>query len=626
MLPAGAAGLFSFGWYPLQFDLAKGASSSDRTTLVAPAADEYDFLGVAGRGGHSVVYKAVHRKLQRVVALKMLSPSLTVTDEAVRRFSREARATASLDHPNIVKVFASGLSGEAEPYLVMEYLEGRTLAQMLREDGALSCLDFWQIFSAVLSALNHAHGQGVIHRDLKPGNIMIIEGSQGRKSVKVVDFGIAKLMSEGTGELSVDSLTRPGAMLGSPPYMSPEQCTNGKLDGRSDIYSLGCVMFEALTLRPPLRGGSPLETMFQHLTVTPQSPTQLVPGLILPAGIEQMIARSLEKSPSARQQSASEMKEELEAAFVLQGGQSLPAALQTLLSAALLRRRSTGNRPRLPGGLPCIWARFVSGARRIKLSYLTSLLCVVLMSLVLLIFRQYKSREEFAVVQQHRIAATKFIACASASARKGQSAQAIRYYQLALGALAGHPVPTLLVKAYEGLGRVYNKSNQASQAEHALRLALATARAAPDVDKFAVLEDEYQLAMALTCQAKFAQAAPLCRHVLDGRRRLLGADCRDVEPPMHLLIDIYTAQNKLKEAEKFSRYLIPLHYALYGPLDNTVLWEELQVARIMDKSGRRAQMKRLLNSISLRLSQSTSLEASERKSLESTIAALESGR
>lgn len=267
-------------------------------------ADRYKILDRLGKGGMGVVYKALDTVLQRHVAVKVLTVK-DYTDEQFRRFQQEAKATSRLNHPGIVTVLDFGVTDRQEPFLVMEYLEGRTLAVLLERQGHLNIEDFESIFSQLGRALIHAHSAGVIHRDLKPSNIMICSGKEGPKAF-ILDFGIAKILDD----KSSVSNTKTGVLVGSPRYISPEQVLGEPADGRSDIYSLGCVMFEALTGRPPFMGATTIETLQMHLNQDPPSLSESTEE-IFPEELELLIERALAKKPEERFQSMVEFLEQL---------------------------------------------------------------------------------------------------------------------------------------------------------------------------------------------------------------------------------------------------------------------------------------------------------------------------
>ncbi|HKU44164.1 MAG TPA: serine/threonine-protein kinase, partial [Polyangiales bacterium] len=204
----------------------------------------YCILELVGVGGMGRVYRAEQRMLGRTVAIKVIHPHLLSDEQSVARFYTEARAASRLNHPNSVSIIDFGRTDDGILYLVMEYLQGKDLARLMREDGPLPTARICDIVSAVLEALGEAHALGVVHRDLKPENVIIERLKSSRDLVKVVDFGLAKLLSGQQGQASI---TLPGLVCGTPDYMSPEQGRGEEVDARGDIYSVGVMLFELLT-------------------------------------------------------------------------------------------------------------------------------------------------------------------------------------------------------------------------------------------------------------------------------------------------------------------------------------------------------------------------------------------
>jgi serine/threonine protein kinase len=271
-------------------------------------ADNFYVLSVLGYGGMSVVYKAKRLKKPRVVAVKTLRLQSLSDERTVKRFEREAELLSHLNHPRIVQVFYSGTTKRGQPYFVMDYLTGENLSTIFKERGALSAARVKDIFSQVCGAVDHAHRCGVVHRDLKPGNIMVTKDESGKDLVKVVDFGIARFEQE------AQRLTRMGEVWGSPIYMSPEQCMGAQLDTRSDIYSLGVVMYEAITARVPFLGKNYVETMTLQIMSHPKPFAEMCPGKTFLPSLEKVVRKALEKEPDKRYQSMSELRADLELA------------------------------------------------------------------------------------------------------------------------------------------------------------------------------------------------------------------------------------------------------------------------------------------------------------------------
>jgi serine/threonine protein kinase len=270
----------------------------------------YELISLLGSGASGSVYKARDILMDRVLVAKILHKHLLASPVALERFRKEAVTSTGLNHHGIIHVYCHGVADDGRPYMVMEFLEGKSLAQILRAEGRFSIQCFLSLFLQVCEALSYAHEKGIVHRDIKPSNIIVVREEGGLKPV-IVDFGIARAVDEAGDQGS----TRTGVLLGSSAYMSPEQCRAADVDARSDIYSLGCVMFEALVGAAPFAGGSELDVMYKHLN---ESAGRLGKLHELPEAVARILRRCLEKQPQARYQSLAELQSDLEKCVEIQ--------------------------------------------------------------------------------------------------------------------------------------------------------------------------------------------------------------------------------------------------------------------------------------------------------------------
>src|SRR6476659_752240 len=263
--------------------------------------NRYEIEREIARGGMAEVYLARDQSLSRPVALKALFPEFARDPSFVERFRREAQAAANLNHPNIVAIYDWGQQSGTY-FIVMEYVEGRSLSEIIRTDGPLHPRRSAEITADVAAALGFAHRNGVVHRDVKPGNIIISPTGQ----VKVADFGIAQAI---TGGAEQQNLTQAGAVMGTATYFSPEQAQGKPVDPRSDLYSLGCVLFEMLTSRPPFTGDTPVAIAYQHVQQTAPRPS--ASGVDVPPALEAIDVQLLAKDPADRFASAEDLRADL---------------------------------------------------------------------------------------------------------------------------------------------------------------------------------------------------------------------------------------------------------------------------------------------------------------------------
>ncbi|MCB0954254.1 MAG: Stk1 family PASTA domain-containing Ser/Thr kinase, partial [Microthrixaceae bacterium] len=261
--------------------------------------DRYEIHQRLARGGMAQVYLARDRSLDRPVAIKELVPEFATDPSFVERFRREAQAAANLAHPNIVGVYDWGTQ-DGTYFIVMEYIDGPSLSQVIRRDGPLHPRRAMELASEVAGALGFAHSRGVVHRDVKPGNVLLTGSGQS----KVTDFGIARALSSPD-----EDLTQAGSVMGTATYFSPEQAQGQPVDPRSDLYSLGVVLYEMVTGRAPFTGDSPLAIAYKHVQDQPAPPSSIIPDL--PVGVDAIVMKLLSKRPDDRYASAEDLRADI---------------------------------------------------------------------------------------------------------------------------------------------------------------------------------------------------------------------------------------------------------------------------------------------------------------------------
>jgi len=277
-----------------------------------------------GAGGMGAVYRARQEGMDRDVAVKVLLGDLSDNETVLRRFTLEALAVSRLKHPNTIQIFDYGQTPQGNPYIAMEMLEGLTLHDVLRKERPLPIRRSLRIMHQIAASLAEAHSKGIVHRDLKPENIFLVPVGDNPDYVKVLDFGVAKLRDKNDDK---GTLTQAGSIFGTPRYMSPEQCSALAVDGRSDLYALGVMLYEMITGKPPFHSEQPLSLLLAHVNDIPPAPSTVTDKQAIPAEVEEMVLKLLEKDPADRIQEAgefatlcTELSVKLPAAFDLRVG------------------------------------------------------------------------------------------------------------------------------------------------------------------------------------------------------------------------------------------------------------------------------------------------------------------
>ncbi len=288
-------------------------AEKDRTSIELPTLpDKFNVIECVGKGGMANVFKVIDTQSKTVFAVKVLPDELANDREATKRFEQEAQALSKLDHPNIVSVHDYGTTTSGAPYLVMDFVEGHTLADQIKREGALHNVDrAIDIFTELCEALSYAHKSSILHRDLKPANVLMKSSDTKGSVIRITDFGIAKVLPSGSSEVrETHDLTKTGELFGTPLYMSPEQCLGFKLDERSDIYSLGCLMYEVMTGHAPFDAANAVQVVVKHLNETPK-PISSSPGKQL-SSLEKVIFKCLAKNKEERYDSVELLLRDLE--------------------------------------------------------------------------------------------------------------------------------------------------------------------------------------------------------------------------------------------------------------------------------------------------------------------------
>ena len=299
---------YPFGMENCPFDNTSLSDTNKDSFIGQVFADRYEIIDLIGSGGMSKVYKARQKYIEKEVAIKILNMAAASDANSFDRFVREAKTASLLKHPNIVEIYDFGVSQNAIAFLIMEYLVGDSLLELINRNGFLPIGLFLSIFSQICAGMEHAHNKSIIHRDLKPSNVLILNNTES-PNVKIFDFGIAKFIDY--DKSNSPELTQKGDVFGSPLYMSPEQCKGEKLTPSSDIYSLGCVMFESLTGVPPFQGTSSYDIMSKHVGDLCPTVSTVSPYLIIPSDLELLIASMLAKNINDRPKSMADIKDVL---------------------------------------------------------------------------------------------------------------------------------------------------------------------------------------------------------------------------------------------------------------------------------------------------------------------------
>lgn len=395
---------------------------------------KYEIRDRIGTGAMSIVYRAIQHPIDRPVAIKILKKEWCESAATVKRFSRESKALSTVTHPNIVAIHDVGTMSNGQPFMVMEYLQGRSLEHRIEKEGPLPPEEVAEIFIPICDAMAKAHNAGLIHRDLKPANIMLCRDSNDQPLVKLVDFGVVKFTS-GSKHVFSQKLTAKGETWGSPTYMSPEQCMGHELDARSDIYSLGLVLYEALTGSFAVNGKNVPQILAKQMTEMPPPFIVANPGLRIHESFEELTFRCLEKDPAKRFWAMTDLSEALGKALEqskISAAESFTKQDQVSASNSGTPTSRTGSDAELSDKLSNLPPRSSSpsGSLRDKQAAMTQRLspkvlisiASILMALILGYFAIFISREEAAEFQNEEAELAREKEAAGIRATKGRGA------------------------------------------------------------------------------------------------------------------------------------------------------------------------------------------------------------
>lgn len=517
----------SAGFIPLN---APGKEDAEDSLIGTIMVGRYEILQRLSKTPASCLYKARHLLMDRFVAIRIL----TATDiQSVKRFQVEAKIASSLNHPNIITVLDFGVS-EGRPYIVTDYLEGSNLAELLKLNGKLSVRKALDLISQICDAVTYAHKQDLLLRGLKPSQIKVIDTPDLKNFVRIVEFGISeRFLVDGK---EVNNLANKGIIYGDPRYLSPESCLAVKLDARSDVYSVGCVLYEALVGKAPCQGNSPHETMHRHVTKVPQAVRDASGNFEIPEGVERAIMRSIEKDPDQRYPSMEAFWTDIE--VYKHGAQQ----------ALNLNRKKLSEKKPNP-----------EQTRRRTLRVLGLSVCLFLGVLLGLAVEPFKEKF-FASAnkqQSERSSWQDLNRQGEEAFQRGDFRDAESLFGLALAKTGGFESDDpRIAETLNNLGNLYFNLDLFSEAENAIKRALLIRERhdARSSDTAASLND---LGMIYLTEGKVSEARPLMERSLSIRESSHKPDDEDVATSLQGMASLYHKEGKLKDA------MAALNKALY---------------------------------------------------------------
>jgi serine/threonine protein kinase len=511
--------------------------------------NNFKVMNLLGRGGMGSVYLAEDLALGRQVAVKVLeSPELS-SPTNWERFKREGQTLSKLDHQHIVKVLSFGKTEQGDLFLVMEYIRGQSLAQLLSLEAPLNWRRAVEIVVQVCNALSYVHSQGGVHRDLKPHNIMLVEGERS-DFVKLLDFGLASFVSS-----SLQKLTKTGALIGSPQYMSPEGTQGAVVDGRSDIYSLGCILYECLTGRLPFEAANSIEFLCKHRTEMPKRLNDLFQSAGIPAELELVIFKALQKEPARRFQSMSEFENTLR---LIIGGRS------DELNFAGLKLGSQDQQ-----------------IHRMKLP-------LALAFILVLVFAILVTHHQSQVHDQGKTADTPGAASRSQKDER-EYERSLARYEKAFG-----PDSPEIEKQLNDLAKYYYQQHRFAEAEPLLKRLVAIREKVLGPIHAEVADTLIRLADCYSAKGKYAEAEPLYKRSLAIREKVLGPMHEYVADTSIQLADCYSARGKYAEAEPLYKRSLKISEKALGPNHARVAAALNALACCYEHQGKQAEAEPLL--------------------------------
>ncbi len=507
-------------------------------------AERYQIISMLGRGGMSSVYKAKHMLMDRIVAIKILVASDV---PSLKRFQLEAKLVSSLKHHNIVTVYDFGVSFKGQPYLVMDFLEGSNLMEEIRKVKRLELMRATWIFCQACDALNCAHKRELIHRDLKPSNFMLVT-EEAEDVVKLVDFGIAKHLTMSVAESG--QLTHTGQILGSPLYMSPEQCMGNRLDARSDIYSLGCVMYETLTGKPPLLGANTLDTLQRHIHETPRAFVSVDPELIsIPEQIEKIVLKCLQREPDDRYQTVLELWTDIElfrntlrpaknaTQTNIPAQTNTPAFAQQITTTTSLRAQPSSLSPSsVPVPERFSWIPVIAAVS-----------VAVALSLMTFFFWPKPAPEPVNTTAVWK----RLNDTGEKEFNQGHYSAAQKSFKEACELAEGYdPQDPRLATSLNNLGNVYFKQDFYPEAERSIKKALAIRTDIFGQNGLPIADSMNDLAMVYFAENKTDQAEPLLTKALAIRKTNAGVNSLEYADSLKALAAIYNKTGRVDQAMK----------------------------------------------------------------------------